>query len=1059
MKYLIFIFSAVCFLNIRAQGFKGGGFEPVRSDSALSKLLGKEIVSKRTLCSKTFLNEKDNTLTAVVSSGYLHYMDKGGRLQEIERNIRLTNDSTAYGASQGLYSVGFGFDNTTPITFRLQDSTYYQAKTVQLALYDKINQKMIPLESAQKSRGKVKENKIQYNDLFTGIDMVYEYRDTELKQWIYINQKGREKLIIPNQYRKKLDRIYLVVVSEFEVSDTLEAYVGDACISEKQKGKKKLNIEHEGKENVVFRGKNNKHKFTLPGDVAFASLGGRSEVKKQDFQEIMWRKFYVSNENNYVFTGISVEWFFNQPEGTVVLDPTVSIESAIEDVYIYENHGNTGGSAQLLRIGSGFANSEKRALLKFDLREIVPTDAVILSSEMNLYFYDHQAPGGSPIPIYVQCHEVFRDWDESEASWICATASENWDTPGLNFVNRLDANPSPEDYNEWDDDFGWKTFNLLTATQKWVTHPEFNFGVILKKANGSPDGDEKLCRSSEYTGDVTQRPYMEITYQAFPLAEYTYDAAGRPTTVNYANGMIEETNQYDSNRDWIIRRDYKKDGDNLFYFHNSGYDLVGNVMQQQYKHYTESVKTLDFTYDDLYRLKETKYNSTVDRSYTYDPNGNLLTFAGRNFNYGNNNNQMTYDGIQNYVYDLAGRVKQRDSDPITYDIFNNMTEYGNDTYSYDADGQRLMKKEGEKKTYYYTSGGQILAEYYEQSKLSAEYIYGPNGMIAQIDPEDGFFWFCKDHLGSTRALINNDGSPVMKREYFAYGQTRTAAGDETGYRFSGKELDSNTELYYSIKRYLDPAIGGWFTPDPISVLRPMVSPYVYCGDNPINRIDPFGLDWIPHRDEEENLLYYEWDEPLICRASDNSWWQGWGAEYGSPLGSTNDRGLGLRVESRPWYQRPTQLAYPDDPWYWKGVRGTGNLRQDMDSFVIGVTTISVVTVVGGCTVITVGPTVVGWITTTGTAIYWGLGSAYASLNIYGNYYLGIGWDKTVLFAYRSWNFIQNIGYQTANIYLANKPAFDAFGRGFISGLYPYPPDPERSLYYWIGWGITSNVRK
>ena len=41
----------------------------------------------------------------------------------------------------------------------------------------------------------------------------------------------------------------------------------------------------------------------------------------------------------------------------------------------------------------------------------------------------------------------------------------------------------------------------------------------------------------------------------------------------------------------------------------------------------------------------------------------------------------------------------------------------------------------------------------------------------------------------------------------------------------------------------NPAIGLWTQMDPLAEKYYNVSPYVYCGGNPVNRIDPDGMDW------------------------------------------------------------------------------------------------------------------------------------------------------------------------------------------------------------------------
>lgn len=49
-------------------------------------------------------------------------------------------------------------------------------------------------------------------------------------------------------------------------------------------------------------------------------------------------------------------------------------------------------------------------------------------------------------------------------------------------------------------------------------------------------------------------------------------------------------------------------------------------------------------------------------------------------------------------------------------------------------------------------------------------------------------------------------------------------------------------------RWLDAAVPGFSTPDPLSERHYNENPYAYCGLDPVNRIDPLGLDWFGYED-------------------------------------------------------------------------------------------------------------------------------------------------------------------------------------------------------------------
>ncbi|MBK7302191.1 MAG: RHS repeat-associated core domain-containing protein [Saprospiraceae bacterium] len=69
-----------------------------------------------------------------------------------------------------------------------------------------------------------------------------------------------------------------------------------------------------------------------------------------------------------------------------------------------------------------------------------------------------------------------------------------------------------------------------------------------------------------------------------------------------------------------------------------------------------------------------------------------------------------------------------------------------------------------------------------------------------------------------------------------------AGGYSTKYRFTGKEEDEETGLYYFGARYYDPRILLWYGVDPMTEDGLEYSPYIYTFNNPILFVDPNG-EW------------------------------------------------------------------------------------------------------------------------------------------------------------------------------------------------------------------------
>ena len=85
--------------------------------------------------------------------------------------------------------------------------------------------------------------------------------------------------------------------------------------------------------------------------------------------------------------------------------------------------------------------------------------------------------------------------------------------------------------------------------------------------------------------------------------------------------------------------------------------------------------------------------------------------------------------------------------------------------------------------------------------------------------------------------------------------------------FTGKELSVETGLYDFSARFLQTSLGRFTTIDPLAEKYPNISPYAYCNGNPVNFVDPDGMDWYAYylgrQDTYENMLphmSYAWTE-------------------------------------------------------------------------------------------------------------------------------------------------------------------------------------------------------
>jgi RHS repeat-associated protein len=103
-----------------------------------------------------------------------------------------------------------------------------------------------------------------------------------------------------------------------------------------------------------------------------------------------------------------------------------------------------------------------------------------------------------------------------------------------------------------------------------------------------------------------------------------------------------------------------------------------------------------------------------------------------------------------------------------------------------------------------------------------------------------------NHLGSSMLEVDEFGLVISYEEYHPYGTTAYCSGTSAAevsrkrYRYTGKEQDEETGLYYHGARYYAPWLGRWTSADPAGMVDgPDL--YRYVKGNPVRSIDPSGM--------------------------------------------------------------------------------------------------------------------------------------------------------------------------------------------------------------------------
>ena len=309
------------------------------------------------------------------------------------------------------------------------------------------------------------------------------------------------------------------------------------------------------------------------------------------------------------------------------------------------------------------------------------------------------------------------------------------------------------------------------------------------------------------------------------------------------------------------------------------YDSIGNITrkhqvnigeyQAEGEEETDEHELRDTTYDFEYRYESTRPhavtkiidpNSEEDNTlyeFEYDGNGNMISMV------------RTIPGVEGEDGEVSEATTVRRT--IKWDDENRMLSTSDNststTYLYDDKGNRVYKSGNEGTVVYVNPNFTVRVH---NGTVASKHIFAGNTRVCSkvtLDRADeAVYYYHGDHLGSSSVITDKAGTFYESLEYFPYGETwvQERASSESNaylpYKFTGKELDPETGLYYFGHRYLDPKVSKWSSADR-ALNRYLPSPgvknselpglggiynpknlnlYNYAGNNPVFYTDPDG---------------------------------------------------------------------------------------------------------------------------------------------------------------------------------------------------------------------------
>jgi len=355
-----------------------------------------------------------------------------------------------------------------------------------------------------------------------------------------------------------------------------------------------------------------------------------------------------------------------------------------------------------------------------------------------------------------------------------------------------------------------------------------------------------------------------------PSADYTYDpiyrlitATGREQLGLNGSTPLAPTSYNDTPRTGLLS---PSDGNAMgTYNEQYQYDNVGNLMALIHKgsdpanpgwsrSYTYNEPSLLDAAQMSNRLSSTAIsgNMPLNEPYSYDLHGNMASMPQLK--------AMNWDFKDQLLMTQRQAVNASDQDGLAY-------QGAQTWYAYSQSGVRVRKTNDSAASVrtnerLYLGGYEVYREFDPSGNITLErhslHVMDGRNRIVLVEtlavdtsmaptllPSVTTRYQYDNHLGTACLELDEYGSVITYEEYYPFGSTSYQAGATAAevslkrYRYTAKERDSETGLYYHGARYYACWLGRWTACDPIGI-EDGPNLYVYCSNNPVCRFDKDG---------------------------------------------------------------------------------------------------------------------------------------------------------------------------------------------------------------------------